>query len=126
MAKKDEEVAKLMQTLDLTKEEAEELWEDDHNMKESDVNDLPEVKELTQKAKSIKRYEQSDKKRKATKKEKKIDPDKRYIISILADTIKKDIHFIKMIVSNPERVIDFEYKGESYSLTLTKHRKKKV
>ena len=66
MTEKEKAIENYMKTLSLTREEAEQLWEDDN----SDEM-LPEVAELTEKAKkNLKRqYEiNPDKKRKATTK----------------------------------------------------------
>lgn len=115
---KEKEIQSYMKNLDLTREEAEELWVDDH----SEV-DLPEVQELTKKAKTMKRmYVQSDKPRRKTPKERKIDNDKKYILSICSDALG---NIVEITGQQTETEIYFKYNGFEYTLKLTKHRPKK-
>ena len=102
---REQEVQKYMDKLGITREEAEQLWQDDHD----DVV-TPEMAEMEKKAKQIKRYEKSDTPRKKTSRERKPDPDKRKIISTVAE---------------PEREITFRVGSDEYSLVLTKHRPRK-
>ena len=115
-----------MEKLGISKEEAIQLYEDDHAGYES-----PEMKEMERKAKSNKRYEKSATPRKKAVKEKKIDPIKREIITTIRNNLSRcwfdelgdnqhEPHFIH--VTNPERYIDFFVGTEHYTITLTKHR----
>ena len=59
--------------------------------------------------------------------ERKINEDKRTIIDILESAINDaamDFDFSEAIVRNPEKYIDFEYNGKSYTINLVEHRKK--
>ena len=115
----DAELKKSMSLLNLTKEEAIELWLDDNDFT---VNET--VEELTAKAKKeIKRYEKSgeNKKRKSPTKERKIDEIKAYLLHILIDAIKNEAE-ITTIKNEAEFSMIF---GENtYTVKLIKHRNK--
>lgn len=126
---KEQEIKSYMSLLGISKREAEKLWEDDHS---DEV--LPEVAEMEKKAKEIKRYEKSDAPRKKTERKRKEDPIKREIISTLAKNLTRVVidgdndellSPSPIFIENPEKEITFMLKGESYSVTLTKHRPKK-
>ena len=126
---KEQEIKSYMSLLGISKREAEKLWEDDHS---DEV--LPEVAEMEKKAKEIKRYEKSDAPRKKTERKRKEDPIKREIISTLAKNLTRVVIDGEgeelftpdpIFIENPEKEITFMLCGESYSVTLTKHRPKK-
>lgn len=115
---KENEIQKNMKLLDLTREEAEQLFEDDHSDKV-----LPEVAEMEKKAKALKRhYETGTKERKKSTRERKIDEDKKIILAEIAEIVAK-IGTIQNIKTETE--ISFLYKDSEYSVKLVKHRKKK-
>lgn len=115
---KENEIQKHMKILGLTREEAEQLFEDDHS---DEV--LPEVAEMEKKAKALKRhYETSTKERKKSTRERKIDEDKKIILAEIAEVVAK-IGTIQNIKTETE--ISFLYKDSEYSIKLVKHRKKK-
>jgi hypothetical protein len=121
---REKEIAELMQKLGISHDEATELWMFDHDEVEN-----KEVEELTEKAKSVKRYEKSDAPRKKSVKPRKVDEIKVEIILTLAQNLTRmvlndeDLSMIKdIVVVKPEREIAFTLKGESYSVVLTKHR----
>lgn len=118
MTDKEKTIRNYMDKLGLTQDEALQLWEDDHSNE-----DLPEVKALTEKAKHIKRYEQSAKPRKKAEKERKVDIQKKEIL----EECGKALENMGANITNrqTETKIMFEFSGESYTLQLTKHRKKK-
>lgn len=118
MTEKEKVIHNYMDKLGLTQEEALQLWEDDHSNE-----DLPEVKELTEKAKHIKRYEQSAKPRKKADKERKVDFTKKEILAECGKALEN----MGANITNrqTETKIMFEFNCESYTLQLTKHRKKK-
>lgn len=124
---REKEISELMQKLGISHDEAVELWMFDHGEIENE-----EVDEMTEKAKSVKRYEKSDAPRKKTVKARKVDEIKVEIILTLAQNLTRvvlndeDLSMIKdIVVVKPEREITFTLKGESYSVVLTKHRQKK-
>ena len=107
-----------MEKLDLTREDAEQLWLDD-NAKE----DIQEVKELTEKAKSLGRmYEKSGNVRKPATKEKKIDKEKAEIIQYLYQCMQ-DFNATNIAsIENEQKIIAFSTNGGNYSINLIKHR----
>ena len=119
MTEKEKAIENYMKTLSLTREEAEQLWEDDN----SDEM-LPEVAELTEKAKkNLKRqYEiNPDKKRKASTKERKVNTTKKFLLEKFIETFKDlDITEYKTFT---ETEIDFKYNDKTYTLKLTEHKK---
>ena len=125
---REQEVQKYMDKLGITKEEAEQLWQDDHD----DVV-TPEMAEMEKKAKQIKRYEKSDAPRKKTSRERKPDPDKREIISTVARNLERCVFdrvddydlCLDITILKPEREITFRVGSDEYSLVLTKHRPRK-
>lgn len=125
---KEQEIQKYMDKLGITKAEAEQLWQDDH---EDYVS--PEMAEMEKKAKQIKRYEKSDTPRKKTSRERKPDPDKREIISTVAKNLERCVFdrvddydlCVDIKILKPEREITFRVGSDEYSLVLTKHRPKK-
>lgn len=120
---KEQEIQKYMQVLDLTREQAEQLWEDDNS---NYVNE--EMAEMERKAKANRRYEQSDKPRAKAKRELKIDQEKANIIDFIWGCMLNNTHIMQLDdieVSNPQREITFRVGENEYSLVLTKHRPKK-
>ena len=116
-----------MEKLDIPYEEACQLYEDDNS------NTLTEEQiDLEKKAKSFKRYEKSDKKRAKSTKERKIDPLKEAIINkIFWFLMENSIYNTEIndfcaenLSKFNESKINFDVCGESFTLMLTKHRKK--
>lgn len=116
---KAEQIDRYMKTLGISYEEACQLWEDDNS---DEV--LPEVAEMERKCKEDckRRYEQGTKERKKVVKERKVDTEKGFIL----DLIKTALEGISVegLTVQTETKIGFEYNGNSYTLMLTKHRKK--
>lgn len=135
MAKKinQAEVEKLMKGLDLTYEEAVELWQFDHEEVENE-----EVEELTKKADKVGKSVKADKvvKEKDSKstgmvgvtqqkRKKKVDDIKQGIIKVVFGALQvsgivQDVQIVK-----EEGQVSFKDKdGSYYSLKLTKHKTK--
>ena len=117
---KEKEILHLMKSLDISRQEAEQLWEDDNSDYESD-----EMKAMGENAKKnglLKVGAKASNERKATTRERKPNEDQRYLMDCLHDTLKD---FDDCAVVNPERQIDFVLNGVHYSVTLTAHRPKK-
>ena len=95
-------------------------------MKDLDCSreDAEEVAKMEVKAKGLKRYEQSDKPRKKVEREVKLDENKVKIINFL-ERVLTDSDALDVKIKNPQREITFIFEDEDYSVTLTKHRKKK-
>lgn len=117
---KEQAILNYMKNLDISREEAEQLWLDD---KEDFIGE--EAEEMTKKAKSIKRYEQADKTEKKTK-VKKLDEEKVKIISLLFEMLQdtQEMCFQDLTIKNEQKEITFILNGNDYSLSLTKHKKK--
>ena len=103
-----------MEKLGISKEEAIQLYEDDHAGYES-----PEMKEMERKAKSNKRYEKSVTPRKKAVKERKIDPNKLALSFIVGNAL--NTAGIKHTPKN-ESEFHFSYCGDNFTIKLIKHR----
>lgn len=116
---KEKSILNYMQTLSLTREEAEQLWNDDN----SDEL-LPEQQELEEKAKkNLKRqYEiNPNKVRKKVEKERKVNLTKKMLLENFAETL--ECLNITDYTTFTETEIDFEYNDKTYTLKLTEHKK---
>lgn len=120
---KEETIKKYMEKLDLSFEEALSLWEDEQE------DNLPE---LTPEQKAVaKEMAQADRKKETAprKRERKPDNDKRLLVSVLHgflhDFLFASQDHLHCEMTNPEREIEFTFKGNRYRLTLSKPRKEK-
>ena len=119
-----------MKALDLTREEAIEMWMDDHDIDQGKAKDFdldPEkqkvVKEMTKAGGKARAKETKPRERKPNE-------EKREIINYLAYSLgecdKFDENFAETVeIVNVEREITFKIGENAYSLTLTCHRKPK-
>lgn len=117
---KEQQIENYMKSLQISREEAEQLWEDD----QADfIGEKGE--EMTVKAKEVRRYEQSAEKKKRKPREKKIDTEKVAIVDFVWGCMLNNTHlmeFDNVNVANPQKEITFRVGENEYSLTLTKHR----
>ena len=123
MTEKEKTIQLYMSKLDLSREEAEQMWQDEQE------DNLPE---LTPEQKAVaKEMAQADRKKESTprKHERKPDAAKRQLIDAFVECLLCDVDEGKgkMIVdiTNPERELEFDFLGEHYRLTLSKPRKEK-
>ena len=115
----DKDLENLMKTLELTKEEAIETWLDDNDYTTNEV-----VEELTAKAKKeIKRYEKSDKVRKAVTKERKVDEEKKAFLDGFRIFAEGKGGIVTAMKNEAE--FSFNFNGNEYTVKLVKHRPKK-
>lgn len=119
MTQKEKEIRAYMEKLEISREEAEQLWEDDNSDFESE-----EMKEMADKAKKngllkTGARQTVDPNGKKRVRERKPNEDKRLLIDCLLDALKD---FDNAEVVNPERQVDFHLNGVHYSVTLTAHR----
>lgn len=119
MTQKEKEIRAYMEKLEISREEAEQLWEDDNSDFESE-----EMKEMADKAKKngllkTGARQTVDPNGKKRVRERKPNEDKRLLIDCLMDALKD---FDSAEVVNPERQVDFHLNGTHYSVTLTAHR----
>lgn len=114
----DAEIEKAMQALEISKKGAIEMWLDDNDYT---VNE--EVETLTKKAKENRRYEKSDKPRKQTTRERKVDEEKKRLLT----GFKIYAEGAGATVTNVKNEAEFSFiLGEnSYTVKLVKHRPKK-
>lgn len=115
---KEQAITQYIEKLQITREQAEQLWEDDQ---EDYIGE--EGEQMTEKAKQIKRYEQAEKPKKKVQKERKVDLVKKEIIDELVACISKNVGKVTKVKTETE--IDFVYANEDFTLKLTRHRKKK-
>lgn len=117
---KEQTIRHYMAKLGLTYERAEQLWLDEQN------DNLPDL--TPEQAKVEKKMRQADRKKETAprKRERKIDQDKRYLIDAMEEMlVYSDVQAENVVVTNPEREIIFDFKGEKYQLTLVRKRKEK-
>lgn len=118
MAFKETDIQKMMKNLDLSREEAIQLLQDD----EDDVS----VELTSEQKKVVKQMAQGDRKKETAprKRERKADESKRYLITVLADALA-DVSGNPVDVLNVERELTFIFKGEKFKVVLSKPREKK-
>ena len=119
-------VALYMKKLGISKEEAEQMYQDEME------DNLPE---LTSEQKKVeKEMRQADRKKEIAprKRERKPDNDKRFLIDTFIWALTTDeetngdnVNAENVKVINSEREIEFDYNGNHYRLTLAKPRKEK-
>jgi len=118
---KEQEIKKHMELLKISREEAEQLYNDDHS---DEV--LPEVAEMETKAKQLKRrYEGDTKARKPAQRTLKPDEEKIRLVQILNACLQACGEVEKVNIANQQKEITFSVGENEYSVTLTRHRKKK-
>lgn len=112
------EIQKMMKNLDLTREEAIQLLQDDAD----DVS----VELTAEQKKVVKQMSQGDRKKETAprKRERKVDNTKRYLMMGIADALA-DVCGGAVDVLNPERELTFIYNGEKFKVVLSKPREKK-
>ena len=118
MNEKEKTIQLYMRKLDLSREEAEQMWQDEQE------DNLPD---LTAEQKAVaKEMAQADRKKESTprKRERKPDDDKRELIKKLKELLDSIADEVCK-VTNPEREIEFNYNNNRYRLTLSKPRKEK-
>lgn len=115
----DKELKNSMEALEISKEEAIQMWLDDNDYTTNET-----VEELSEKAKkNIKRYEQSDKKRKVSTKERKVDEEKKRFLNgfrIFAEGLGAVVTSTKN-----EAEFSFTFGENTYTVKLVKHRSPK-
>lgn len=111
-------IKKNMEVLELTKEEAIEMWLEDEGYLKNE-----EVEALTKKAKENKAVDhgaKADKPRKQVKRERKPDVEKEKIIEILANCLKNEGFDAE--ITNKSKLIEFSVGENHYKLDLVKKR----
>lgn len=111
----DTEIEKNMKALEISKEEAIEMW-----LFDNDYEDNEEVDEMTVKAKAVKRYEKGDTPRKATKKERKVDEEKKTLLDLCRVPIEGAGGNVTNVKNEAE--FSFTFGNNFYTVKLVKHR----
>jgi hypothetical protein len=125
----EKQIEKLMKTLEITREEAIEILNEDKeidrmtSMSEIDSDISAEhrkiKKECTNVKKGVNAYG------KATTREIKPDENKRYIINLLAETLKNGDNIVNVEITNIQKYITFSIGSENFELDLKRKRAKK-
>lgn len=116
---KEKQILQFMEKLNISREEAEQLFLDDQ---EDYIGQDGE--EMTSKAKDLKRYEKADKPRKKMEKERKIDDVKLFLLTEIKNHFS-ELENLEITGMKNEVELSFKYQLEDYSIKLTRHRKKK-
>jgi len=117
----DAELEKNMRILEISKDEAIQMYLEDEGYLENEI-----VEKLTEKAKkngTAKVKAKSDKTRKPVKRERKPDEEKEKIIEILQNALENA--GITAKVTNKSKIIEFSIENNHYKLDLIKKRPKK-
>lgn len=122
---KEEDILKVMKSLDLTREEAIEMLQDDEDIERGESKDFDLTPEQQKVAKEMTKTG-TRKTGEKVKRERKPNEDKRYLIQELHLMLSENQDIENENVTNIERQIDFEYNGVKYSVTLTAHREPKA
>ena len=118
------EIEKFMKNLDITEQEAIDLWLEDNGYKE----ECEEVKELTAKAKANKTDKivvQSKVNKAKSERKPKENPLKSSIIQYIYKILAQNPSLLALNIENPTKTIDFIAEGKHFSLNLVEHRPKK-
>lgn len=111
----DAEIEKNMKALEISKEEAIEMW-----LFDNDYEDNEEVDEMTVKAKAVKRYEKGDTPRKTSKKERKVDEEKKRLLNFCRIPIEGAGGIVTNVKNEAE--FSFTFGNNCYTVKLVKHR----
>ena len=113
----DAEIQKSMKLLNLSQDEAIQMWLEDEGYLENEV-----VEELTAKAKinKVNHEARTDKPRKSVKRERKPDEEKENLIKILADCLES--HGFEAKITNKSKIVEFNIGENHYKLDLIKQR----
>lgn len=113
----DAEISKSMKILNISKEEAIQMWLEDEGYLENQT-----VEELTAKAKvnKVNHEAKSEKPRKVVKRERKPDEEKENIITLLASCLTNAGYTAE--ITNKAKIIEFNVGENHYKLDLIKQR----
>jgi hypothetical protein len=115
MTEKEKAIKNYTEKLKISREDAEQLWEDD----QADYIG-EEGEKMTENAKELRRYEKGKSSRKKMVKERKVDTIKKHLFDLVINGIAEEV---EQIERHNEVSIAFVYNNENYSLKLTRHRK---
>ena len=119
MTNREKQILQFMEKLHISREEAEQLFDDD-----ADDYIGEQGEEMEKNAKVLRRYEQGDKPRKKMEKERKVDDVKLFLLTVIKDHLLA-LDDLEITGMKNEVELSFKYQLEDYSIKLTRHRKKK-
>ena len=124
----EKQIEKLMKTLDITRDEAIELINEDKEIdrkKDSQVDDdlSAEQKKAKKKYTNVKRGVNAYGKK--TERVLKPDENKRLIISTIAKALEESGYAVNVNITNPQKYISFSIESEDFEIDLKRKRKKK-
>ena len=122
-SEKEELIQKNMRALGITRKEAEELVEDDEAVDRGEEMPWDLTPEQMKNARKIANATTRKTSGTPTKRTKKENPDKKYILACLFSGVEKTGEVENLTMTNDERSFDFTYNGVNYSVSLTAHRK---
>lgn len=121
----DEKIKNDMKMLDITQEEAIQMFLEDEGYLEN-----AEVQELTKKARKNKTDKivatDKTKERKKIERKEAEDPEKEAIIKQIYRVLRENDKIVDIKVTNKFKTIDFYVNNEYFSINLTRHRQKKA
>ena len=120
---KEEKIQQLMKTLNLSREDAEKVAEEDEIIDGGGKCDweqelTPEQKKAIRQARMADREVKTEK----TKRTRNEDGDKRELINTLMNAVA-EVADGCIVMKNPEREFEFDYNGRTFKLTLSAPRK---
>ena len=114
----EERIAQIMKSLDLTREEALELLEDDDKIEHNQKMPFDLTKEQEKNVRKMKNVARTvdayGKQRTRTVKE---DAEKLLLIKLIADTLSEQTE--SLTVTNPQREINFEFQNRKFKIVLS-------
>lgn len=111
---KEETIKQYMESLEISREEAEQLWQDDQDDVIGEEGEKLQAKANTVKPKAER------KRKKSEPKERKVDELKGSILSALVPTLEQ---YGEITYQKTETEMDFVVNGITYTIKLTKHKK---
>lgn len=124
----EKQIEKLMKTLDITREEAIELINEDKEIDRKSFSQIDD--DLTEEQKQAKKKYTNVKRGvnaygKKTERVIKPDENKRMIINIIAKTLEESGFALNVNITNPQKYISFSIESEDFEIDLKRKRKKK-
>lgn len=116
----DKEIENNMKILELSKEEAIQVWLEDN---EYEINEEQDTLDKQAKQTRIKHDAHTFTPRPRKPRERKEDPEKENIISFLAECLQTKYENIKVV--NVGKIIEFDIADNHYKIDLVRQRKKK-
>ena len=124
----EKQIEKLMKTLDITRDEAIELINEDKEIDRKSFSQIDD--DLTEEQKQAKKKYTNVKRGvnaygKKTERVLKPDENKRMIINAIAQALEKCGNIQNVNITNPQKYISFSIESEDFEIDLKRKRKKK-